>query len=129
MTYDEWIAENVPTNAEAYGHCEQVTEKMVAAFPELKRVKGHYYCLVWGERGHWWCVAPDGAIVDPTKIQFPSKGAGQYVELDPDAEQPIGLCLNCGGECYASQGGTPNTCSKECDDAAVADLNASIRGF
>lgn len=40
---------------------------MVEAFPELKRVRGHYHCP-WLSKAqpHWWCVDPDGNIVDPT---------------------------------------------------------------
>lgn len=36
-----WIAANV---TETYGTCREVTERMAAAFPELGRVRGHYYC-------------------------------------------------------------------------------------
>lgn len=95
--YDKWITENVP---EAYGTCQEVTEKMLAAFPELERVRGYYYCLTWGEREHWWLKTKEGAIVDPTATQFPTKGNGVYAELDPDAKEPTGMCPECGEYVY-----------------------------
>lgn len=106
--------------------CKTVCEKMLETFPELKLVRGHYYCHAWGERGHWWLVAPDGAIVDPTKIQFPSLGKGEYVELDANAEEPIGMCANCGEYSYASKGGGSTCCSDACEDAYAAYLGVEI---
>jgi hypothetical protein len=50
--YREWIAANV--NGTGYGECAEVTEAMAAAFPELRRVPGHYYC---GEECHRAYVA------------------------------------------------------------------------
>lgn len=126
MTYDEWIAENVKDYHEAYGMCRQVSEKMLTAFPELKLVRGHYYCAHWGEREHWWLVAPDGEIVDPTKIQFPSLGTGEYVELDPDEEEPIGMCAQCGEYSYESKGGGTTCCSTACEDAYASYLGVTI---
>lgn len=98
--YRDWITSHVKSSEDAYGKCEIVTLEMQQAFPELKRVKGHYYCSAWGERTHWWLVTPDGRIVDPTASQFPSNGSGQYVELDPNDPVPIGKCLNCGELVY-----------------------------
>jgi len=51
---------------------------MVAAFPGLRQAYGNYYCFVWGERGHFWCVDLEKYIVDPTSQQFPSRGRGLY---------------------------------------------------
>ena len=36
--YTAWITANVRN---PYGRCKEVTEQMVAAFPELARVRGH----------------------------------------------------------------------------------------
>lgn len=110
--YSVWIAANV--EGDGYGKCAEVTQAMAAAFPELKRVRGHYYCLIWGERSHWWLVAPDGSIVDPTAAQFPTKGNGEYVEWTEGDEEPTGKCANCGGYVY---GGT--VCSSACYSAMV----------
>lgn len=106
--YQAWIAANV--EGDGYGQCAEVTTAMVAAFPELKRVRGHYFCLTWGERTHWWLVTPDGSIVDPTAAQFPSKGHGVYEEWAEGAEEPTGKCPNCDGYVYG--GGT--VCSDSC---------------
>jgi hypothetical protein len=110
MTYDEWIAANYPTEREAYGKCAEATDAMQRAFPELQRVRGHYYCFAWGERSHWWLVTADGVIVDPTAVQFPSRGNGVYESWTDGAEEPTGKCPNCGGLVYG--GGT--VCSDEC---------------
>lgn len=75
------------------GKCKEVSEALIAADPSLRLVRGHYYDFAWGEQEHWWTVAPDGTIHDPTKDQFPSKGRGVYVEFDG-----ICTCENCGKE-------------------------------
>jgi hypothetical protein len=105
--YSNWIAANVTA---AYGRCDKLTQQMAESFPELTRVRGHYHCVHWGERAHWWLVAPDGAIVDPTAGQFPSKGRGPYVPWDESQPEPTGMCPNCGGSVY--NGGT--VCSDVC---------------
>jgi hypothetical protein len=43
--YDNWITLHV---SKAYGACAEVTLSMQECFPELTRVRGHYYCIVWG---------------------------------------------------------------------------------
>lgn len=111
--YAAWIAANCP---DPTGRCAEYTAALAAAFPELTRVRGHYYCPTWGEREHWWCVTPAGAIVDPTAAQFPSRGAGAYVPWDESQPEPTGMCPNCGGYCY--DGGT--CCSEKCHDEYVA---------
>ena len=106
-TYAEWIAANV---TEPYGKCAEATEAMVEAFPELRRVRGHYHDAFWGERSHWWCVAPDGQIAGRLHAQFPDIG-GAYVEHNPEDAEPSGLCMTCGGYCY----GGAYTCSDACE--------------
>lgn len=116
--YDQWIEGHYPTPELAYGQCDEATKQLVAAFPELQRVRGHYYCWTWGERSHWWAVAEDGTIVDPTARQFPSGGRGMYVPWEEGAEEPSGKCPNCGGYVYG--GGT--VCSDQCGDAFVRSM-------
>jgi hypothetical protein len=108
---DDWIRANVEN---PQGQCAEITAAMAQAFHELRRVRGHYYCLTWGERAHWWLVAPDGTVVDPTAAQFPSRGLGHYEEWQEGAEEPVGRCANCGGEIYASSGYTDTVCSDLC---------------
>lgn len=47
--YIDWIKNNVK---EIYGKCEDITEKMQTAFPELNRIRGYYDCPLWGKREH-----------------------------------------------------------------------------
>lgn len=109
--YESWIAEHYPTRESAYGRCADATEAMQRAFPELRRVRGHFICAAWGERQHWWLVTADGTIVDPTLAQFPS--VGFYVPWAEGAMEPTGKCPNCGEFVYDS--GT--VCSDACADA------------
>lgn len=106
--YQEWILKNV--KHDGYGQCQIATKTMAKAFPELTRVRGHYFCPVWGERPHWWLVTQDGEIVDPTKNQHPSKGKGHYEPWDESQPEPTGICPNCGEYCY----GGKSVCSDEC---------------
>lgn len=65
------------------GKCESVCRAIAAAHPEFRLVRGHYFCPVWNrDRAHWWLEAEDGTVYDPTRDQFPSKGAGTYKEFD-----------------------------------------------
>lgn len=110
--YRAWIKDNV---TETYGRCAEVTQQMAAAFPELTRVRGHYYCFAWGEREHWWLTTPDGEIIDPTAAQFPSRGRGHYEPWDESRPEPTGMCPNCGGYCYDG-----NTCCSDSCGLAYA---------
>ncbi|HWI04315.1 MAG TPA: hypothetical protein VNT52_10925 [Acidimicrobiales bacterium] len=98
QVYAEWITANVVT---AYGQCQKYAEAMVAAFPELRLARGWYDDLLWGARQHWWCVAPDGRVIDPTVSQFPGpKYAEAYREITDESEIPTGICMVCGDACY-----------------------------
>lgn len=103
--YREWIEHHAPrTPEEARGKCAEVTADMQKEFPELTRVRGHYYCHIWGERKHWWLIDRDSSeIVDPTVIQFPSKGHGHYEPWDEGEPEPTGRCPNCGQYCYTGR--------------------------
>lgn len=118
--YSSWIQERFPTQEAAHCRCEQATRDMVEAFPELERVRGHYHDPMHGmRRQHWWCVAPDGTIVDPTARQFADAGLfGEYEPLDPNEPTPIGRCMECGQLRY--EGSPPPFCSKECEKDYVA---------
>jgi hypothetical protein len=100
------------------GTCEEATLAMQVAFPTLTRVRGHYYCPLWGEQEHWWLVAADGTIVDPTASQFPSAGRGMYIPWDESRAEPTGICPNCGEYAY----GSGTCCSQTCHAAYVAYL-------
>ncbi len=112
MTYNEWINENIP---DSYGACREATRDMQKAFPELRRVRGHYHCWIWGVREHWWLVDGD-EIVDPTAAQFPSKGQGRYKEFE--GQEPTGKCINCGKYYYNGEA----VCQQSCYDEFVRSL-------
>lgn len=123
--YGEWIAANVQDTG--YGQCAAVTLMMVAKFPELMRVRGHYLDVVWGPREHWWCVTSDGKIVDPTAAQFPTAGTGHYEPWTDGDEEPIGKCLECGEYCWESQRGTDNFCCQKHEMAYMRYLNTYLK--
>ena len=113
MTYEEWMADV----GHPEGRCEEVTLQMQEVFPELERVRGHYHCWEWGKREHWWLTDPDGEILDPTALQFPSFGAGEYEPWNEGDPEPRGKCLNCGKYVYES-----NFCNDTCRRAFMLDL-------
>ena len=127
--YVKWIEENVDTGG--YRKCREVTEEMVRVFPELRRVRGHYRCLVTDLRyQHWWCVDPSGAIVDPTVAQFTANGLceGDYEAWDEGLPEPTGKCINCGEFCYNGD----CVCSRACADelsAAIPGCRSGARGI
>ena len=112
LKYQEWITQHV---TETYGTCYDTTLRMQAAFPELIRVRGHYYCSVWGEREHWWLTF-DGEVIDPTVSQFPSGGGGVYVPWVVGDPEPTGMCPNCGDTVYDGD----TCCSDSCHNSYVA---------
>jgi hypothetical protein len=93
---------------------------MVKAFPELRVACGFCLCT-WGKDQHWWCVAPDGTVVDPTKSQF--HAVFGYEEVDPNDPAtrnrvPSGVCMDCGDAVFNG-----NTfCCHECEDATRSYL-------
>jgi len=94
--YDEWIASYPHKNR--VGACGGATKEMCKEFPELKRVPG-FVSTIHGLMEHWWCVAPDGSIVDPTKDQFKG-GVLSYQEVGDSDSVRLGKCMNCGAEIY-----------------------------
>jgi hypothetical protein len=103
---------NLGQVSEYRGKCKQFSEAAVSADPSLTLVRGHYMCPFWGEQPHWWCKKPDGTIFDPTKDQFPSKGAGEYIEFSG-----LVKCSNCGKEMKEEEAEYESNycfCSYEC---------------
>lgn len=117
--YDAWIRTHVPEDPT--GMCSDVTKQMIIEFPELRRVRGH---VRWpGETRpwpHWWCIAPDGCIVDPTAAQFPPQMI--YMAHDEREPEPTGKCPECGDYTYHS-----NTfCSDDHYRAYMASLGVRL---
>lgn len=81
------------------GNCYEYCLKELEKDPTLTIVRGHYWCPMWNkEEPHWWCVKEDGTIVDPTKLQFPSAGNGEYIPFDGNVE-----CAECGTQMKESE--------------------------
>lgn len=95
------------------GKCRELAEQAVRENPSLTLVRGHYWCPIWNRTDmHWWTVAPDGTIHDPSRKQFPSRGMGTYLPF-------TGLipCAECGTEIReedADIDGRHAFCSLEC---------------
>lgn len=122
--YAAWIEQYVAAQPERFvrGKCANATSAMVAAHPELRRACGFVY-VQWGRDEHWWCVAPDGAVVDPTAEQFGAYGVLQYEELDLSdpatrARVPTGRCMDCGEPVYQ----WATFCDEACERATRAYL-------
>jgi len=120
MTYQQWIDNYLRglDSLGALGMCGPATAAMQLEFPELRRARGYVYDACWGDRTHWWCVAPDGEIVDPTASQFPALVTGSYQELGVDDPIPSGRCPNCGDTVY--DGAT--FCNDRCYSEMVSSL-------
>jgi hypothetical protein len=112
--YAEWISATYPTKESAHNQCAEATMLMVDAFPELTRVRGHVWCSVDSNRPHWWCVTPDGSVVDPTRHQW--DWLGEYTPWDESKPEPTGICPNCGGYCYDGK----YLCCKRCEVSYAA---------
>lgn len=101
--YQTWITANVD---DPYRTCVEVTKRMALAFPELRRVRGHYI-VGMHEHPHWWLETQGGDVVDPTSAQFPPGG----VYFEHVGPEPVGKCPNCGGYVYPP---SSSVCSEEC---------------
>lgn len=128
MTYEEWIVDWARRrNGHVAHRCVEATREMVEAFPELRRVAG-WCCYSGGfEQEHFWCVAPDGTIVDPTAAQF--ENIEGYREFQPGDEVRVGRCMNCGSGIYAAVESlmdprySRSACGSECERELLAGLN------
>lgn len=127
MTYGEWITDYVSKQRVIRGACGRAVNEMVEAFPELKCVAG-WAVFAWGRSEHFWCVAPDGSIVDPTVSQFSGKLL-RYQEFQAGDEVRVGRCMNCGDGIYArverldDRSDARSVCSPECAGALEAEMS------
>lgn len=120
--YNRWIKQNMRGRPVARV-CAEATPVMLRAFPELRRVRGHYVCPMGRRYPHWWCETSAGHVVDPTADQFPSLGYGEYEPLPDKAPEPLGKCLECGAPCWPGPGASALFCSTACAASAAALLN------
>jgi hypothetical protein len=128
VNYADWTAAFVAQhNGFVRGLCSEATTKMVVAFPELRRACGF---ATWVANRvvrdqHWWCVAPDGMIVDPTRAQFGGQPV-DYEEINLDdpndrARIPTGRCMNCSGDVF----GGATFCSDACEANTMTDMGCT----
>jgi hypothetical protein len=96
------------------GKCYAWTHKFVEAFPQLRQVCGFY-----GHGEHYWCVEPDGTIVDPTVEQFDEALDQIY----------LGKCMNCGSEIYGLKAeGRQEICPPE-EGEEESDCSRSLTAY
>jgi len=116
LSYKEWVAAYLSRVGDPLQKCAEATLEMQEAFPELRRVRGVVRMVLDPDGAkrpwpHWWLVAPEGDIVDPTGEQFP----GLIVYEEADEEDPIvGRCANCGEYYTRSQSTQGIVCSETC---------------
>jgi len=101
----EWIDSRYPDYGSAVGKCAEASHAMAQAFPRLRVTNGEVWLAGCGEpRLHWWCVAPDGEVIDPTAKQFSHTPA--YIEIDQDhpaRNYERARCPNCGEAFYMTE--------------------------
>ncbi|HLG27439.1 MAG TPA: hypothetical protein VI423_06600 [Paenisporosarcina sp.] len=96
IEYDNWIQEYRIANKVLRGFCWSASKLMQEKFHELKQERGYVITEDGGWHQHWWCVAPDGQIYDPTVTQFGTTII-RYEPYDEEEHGPLptGKCLNC----------------------------------
>jgi hypothetical protein len=96
------------------GKCKEFCDAELKKNPNLILVRGWYYCPIANRKEqHWWLKDKAGKIIDPTRKQFLSKGAGDYIEFDGTFE-----CDQCGRTITESDtifDGRYAFCSTECN--------------
>lgn len=101
------------SNYELYrGKCKELSEAEILKDPSLTLVRGYYICPYWGKQQHWWTRREDGSIFDPSSLQFPSAGKGEYIEFDGIIT--CELCFKKQKEELAQIMGSHTYCSYEC---------------
>jgi hypothetical protein len=122
--FGSWIAERYPTPESAKLQCAEATAAMVAAFPTLRRVRGHAMIGI-DFRPHWWCISPDGEIIDPTAHQW-SASPVFYDAMPEDAEEPCGKCIYCGDLLYRSRGADSYLCENCKPNVELRDAGEGV---
>lgn len=75
--YDTWIEAYLLEAASVVGQCQPACTAMLEAFPEL-RLRAGYVKTPLGLDTHYWLLAPDDTIVDPTVSQFGALDPSDY---------------------------------------------------
>jgi hypothetical protein len=128
VTYEEWIEQYFGPKRATPGWCKTACDDLAKAFPELTPVPGFARTPLGGFQEHWWCVAPDGAIVDPTAAQFDAHGGVvAYEPAQPDDLVRVGKCMDCGFPIFDRfDAARPKTfCDAECERAFTAYMDGA----
>jgi hypothetical protein len=126
-----WIERYVASQPHRFvrGKCKEAVEQMHQDFPELRKACGFVHWAIPSrpiQDQHWWCVSPEGIVVDPTAEQFRhSVSEPRYEELDMNSVEdrariPIGKCMGCGEATYPTSP-AHNFCSELCADAVMEE--------
>ena len=116
--YSLWIQNNCSKDS------AEVTLKMLAQFPELKRVKGiiqvkELLDLPPTRYNHWWLKDKNEIIYDPST----QSDIINYIE---DSEIIFGWkCYNCGGICVEGN----HFCTLYCEHTYLSKLNMPLCKF
>lgn len=115
--YRSWCEANVQPPVR--GKCLMYADRMLTAFPELRTVRGHVG-KVHRDCEHWWCVTPDGTVIDPTAAQF--RVGSVYIPFVEGSDEPTGVCPNCGEYCFNGV----SVCTAECQREYAAYLRNPV---
>jgi hypothetical protein len=114
--YRNWINNYIQkNNGNVKNHCTFATSEMIKAFPELKREKGYVWVITdFGSKSdeHWWCIDPDGNIVDPTASQYREVCFYEPYNEKDHGPLPTGKCMDCGEYVYDNNTFCNKTCEK-----------------
>ena len=113
--YQDWINQHYPTSLSTRLKCKVISHRMVTEFPELKVVRGQIEVeepcgLPPTKTQHWWCISPEGEVIDPTSHQYPTRIL-TYQPVDESKGEPTGKCMNCGDICYNGS----QFCKRKCE--------------
>lgn len=123
-TYADWITAYLAVTPVVRGQCAAATAWMQQSFPELRRTCGFVTDAREHRAEHWWCVAPDGSIVDPTASQY--FGIETYEEYRAGMPTRVGKCADCGEYIWGVDGSAlygGGFCNEACATRFMEYLN------
>lgn len=118
--------------------CVGFTEKLAKLHPELTLQAGFVHFKTFADQGfkgseHWWCLTPEGQIIDPSVAQFGEVTEANplvYTPFNPDTHKIIiGKCMNCGWEIYGLEAEGPLSVCRPQDNDTDQDCEAELRRY
>jgi hypothetical protein len=134
--YHESQRDTLPEARIVKARCMEFTKAFCIRFPELRPERGWVKTAILDHQDykgqeHWWCVAPDSTIVDPTLNQFGFWDRELvYTVFNPEVDHIyIGKCCNCGMEIYGLEAeGPAEICPPE-EGEEVSECAASYERY